>query len=542
MTMMRTTGGINFASRRAFWLGVLACTAGVVLHLPMYWSARHMGFRMAGMRPDAAMLTGMALIIAGLAATVYGLVPRAARAPDPRQDLPRVRALDDTPLSARHLILAAIMAVAVTIDVMKPTALAFVAPGVGAEYGLKSALNPHGGLPVSLLPLAGISGTVIGSLTWGWLGDRIGRRASILLAAVLFTTTAICGAMPAFSWNLVMCFLMGLAAGGLLPITFTLLAETIPARHRGWLIVLVGGDIAGAYIITSWLAGWLVPHYSWRILWLIGLPTGLLLILLNRWIPESPRFLISTGRWAEAKVIMQAYGAEIISQDEREPAPDGPAHGRYLQFFRPPFLTLSVAICVLGLAVGMVTYGFQLWIPTNLQKLGFTEVTSANVLRDAAILGLPLNFAAAWLYGFWSSKKTIILLGVATIAALLALAAADRGVVGHTFLLDALLAVPIWSVSSMAALVAAYASEIYPTRIRSRGTGLAAGASKAGGVIIITLVVAAIAVPSLAVTAVLGAVPMLVAVLLIAGIGVETRDRRLEDITPRQAVAAMPAK
>jgi putative MFS transporter len=121
-----------------------------------------------------------------------------------------------------------------------------------AEYGLKSALNPHGDIPVALLPLAGISGTVVGSFVWGWLGDRIGRRASVLLAGVLFVTTAICGAMPGFSWNLLMCFLMGLGVGGMLPITFALLAETIPARHRGWLMVLIGGDIAGAYVITSW--------------------------------------------------------------------------------------------------------------------------------------------------------------------------------------------------------------------------------------------------------------------------------------------------
>jgi MFS family permease len=53
----------------------------------------------------------------------------------------------------------------------------------------------------------GDRGTVVGSLTWCWLGDRIGRRASILLAAVHFTTTAICGTMPGFSWNLLMCFL-----------------------------------------------------------------------------------------------------------------------------------------------------------------------------------------------------------------------------------------------------------------------------------------------------------------------------------------------
>ena len=61
----------------------------------------------------------------------------------------------------------------------------------------------------------------------------------------MFIATSICGAMPGFAWNLLMCFLMGAAVGGMLPIAFALLAETIPARHRSWLMVLIGGDVAG---------------------------------------------------------------------------------------------------------------------------------------------------------------------------------------------------------------------------------------------------------------------------------------------------------
>ncbi|MDP4508671.1 MFS transporter [Nonomuraea turcica] len=104
---------------------------------------------------------------------------------------------------------------------------------------LKSALNPGGELPVALLPLAGLTGTVLGSLLWGWMGDKIGRKPSILFAGVLFIGTAICGVMPDFEWNLAMCLAMGLGAGGMLPITFSLLAETIPPRHKGWVMVLI---------------------------------------------------------------------------------------------------------------------------------------------------------------------------------------------------------------------------------------------------------------------------------------------------------------
>jgi putative MFS transporter len=124
------------------------------------------------------------------------------------------------------------------------------------------------------------------------------------MAAITFIATSICGSMPSFALNMLMCFIMGLGVGGMLPIMFTIMAETIPARHRGWLLVLIGGDVAGAYIITSWLAAALVPELSWRILWLIGFPTGLVLILLSRWIPESPRFLLAHGRADEAAAVM----------------------------------------------------------------------------------------------------------------------------------------------------------------------------------------------------------------------------------------------
>jgi putative MFS transporter len=532
---------VTYARPAAFWVGIACVSAGVLLHLPMYVGAAEMGYRLAGMAMDPPMIAGMVLIVVGLVATTFGLV---SRQPGPQADEVgqiRVRALDDAPIRPAHIGLLLVMAAAVTIDVMKPTTLGFVLPGITTEYGLKSALNPGGSTPAALLPLFGITGTVIGSFTWGWLGDQIGRRASILLAAVLFIATAVCGSMPSFSLNLLMCFVMGLGAGGMLPITFALMAETVPARHRGWVMVLIGGDVAGAYILTSWLSATLVPDYSWRILWLIGLPTGLLLLVLNRWIPESPRFLLAQGRDVEARAVMERYGAVVVRDEQAQPAVDAAVDSRFTQLLQQPFAGLSAVVVLLGLGVGLVTFGFQLWMPSNLQRLGYTEVTASNILRDSALIGFPLNFAVAWLYGVWSSKKTIIMLGALTAVALTGFAVVGDGVADNPGLLRALLVVPIWGISSIVAVLFAYSSEVFPTRIRSRGTGLAAGASKVGGVAIIALVVAAVAPPSIVWTALLGAVPMALAVLAVAVYGVETRQRGLEDITAEE-LGAEPVK
>ncbi|WP_280265038.1 MFS transporter [Nocardia wallacei] len=520
----------------AFWTGLVATIAGAALHLPMYLMARDMGYHMAGMPMDNAMIGGMVLIVIGLALTTYGLFPR--KPVHDKVTRMRVRALDDAPINKVHVLLMLVMAAAITIDVMKPTTLSFVVPGVGSEYHLRTPANPTvDALPVALLPLSGITGTVLGSFLWGWLGDRIGRKAAILLAGIFFVGTAICGAMPSFELNLVMCFIMGLSAGGMLPIAFTLLSETIPARHRGWLLVLIGGDIAGAYILTSWLSSTIGETYSWRSMWLIGLPTGLLLVLLVRWIPESPRYLIAVGRHREAERVLRTYNAEIIPADHTDPEPEAQVRNGFRQLLRRPFLGVTVVLSLLGLGVGLVTYGFQLWLPSNLRDLGFSGVTADRILRDSALVGFPLNFLVAYCY-HRSTKWTLIVL-----SALLALTLGGFIVLGdqvadHRLLLNALLVVPIWGSSSIVAVIVAYGAEVYPTRIRSRGSGVAAAMTKAGGVGVIALVVLAFATPSISVMAIISALPVALAAAAAVVYIVETRRRSLEDITAEELQVA----
>ena len=158
------------------------------------------------------------------------------------------------PLGRAHWRLMVVLTIALVIDVMKPASLGFVVPGMTSEYARRQAT-------VAWLPFAALCGTVVGSVLWGWLADLYGRRASILLSAVMFVGTSICGAMPSLWWNVGMCFLMGAAAGGMLPVTYALLAETMPSKQRGWALVLVGGlGAVGGYLAASALSAWLQPH------------------------------------------------------------------------------------------------------------------------------------------------------------------------------------------------------------------------------------------------------------------------------------------
>ncbi|PZN32265.1 MAG: MFS transporter, partial [Proteobacteria bacterium] len=226
---------IHFADlRRAlvFWLGCAVVTLGVVLHLPMFLMGRHTNYVLAGMPMDAGMLWGMALIVVGIVLTGYGLLPKAPAATT--RVVEPIAPPEDAPLTRAHWGIAALLGLALIIDIMKPASLGFVTPGMREEYGVDAQR-------VAWLPLAALAGTVIGSFVWGALADLYGRRASILLSSVMFIGTSICGAMPDFWWNVIMCLMMGLAAGGMLPVAYALLAEIMPTRHRGWFLVLVGG-------------------------------------------------------------------------------------------------------------------------------------------------------------------------------------------------------------------------------------------------------------------------------------------------------------
>jgi len=526
-------GGLIFRNPVAFYAGCAAVTLGVLLHLPAFIAAREMHYRLAGMPMDSTMLAGMALTGAGLILAAWGVSPPPR--PDSaayRTGTSLLRALDDAPLSARHWRLVVVLAVALIIDVMKPATLAFVVPGMQAEYGLSKTA-------IALPPFVALTGTALGSVVWGWLGDRIGRRASLLLAAIIFVGTSICGAMPVYGWNVVMCFLMGASAGGLLPITITLLSEVLPVRHRAALVVLlVGIGATGGYLVTSASAALLEPTFGWRIMWFLGLPTGLLLLLLNRAIPESPRFLLSQGRVVEGDQILLVFGAV------REGPGDGPSTASgavpqpgVMSLVRCPYRSQSLAIALYGVAWGLVNYGFFLWLPLNLRQAGFGVEASDAILAKSAFMAVPGVLLVTWLYARWSSRNSLVLFSLLTALSLLAFVPlAANGAHKHVLVLTILVVALLVTSTGMSSALAPYSAEVYPTEVRARGAGLAAGSGKFGGMIGLGAVLAHLA-PVLAVSAPLVAAPVALSSLVLGVKGIETRGRRLEDTS---ALAAEP--
>lgn len=532
-------GGITYQHRVAFWMGTAAVTVGVLLHMPDYLASATMSYRMAGMEMSSMMHVGMGLILAGLVLTAHGLIPWRSGLSSPSTERfanLHLHAMDTARLSPAHWGLLFVLGVALIVDVMKPATLGFVVPGMKTEYGLTTRM-------VAGVPIAGLLGTTIGSFLWGIVSDRIGRRAAILLASIMFVGTSICGFMPSYTWNLFMCFVMGLAAGGMLPIVYALMAESIPARKRGWLVVLHAGmGTVGGYLAASGLAALLEPHFAWRILWFAGLPTGLLLLLLNRWIPESPRFLLEHGRVDEAEGVMARYGVVLEKRPDvvgGSPHPGSLATGRspaaktgVLRLFRKPYLGQTVTVVSYGLAWGLVNWGFVTFIPVILQDRGVDVGTASRILFTSALLAIPGTVLVACLYGLWSSKKSMILFALLTAVSLAGFAVVNPGASGEDGRwLTPLMVLLLVGSGGVIAMLSPYTAEVYPTAVRGTGSGLAAGSSKFGGIFGPPLTAAiVVAAPGFTALAAVMAVPLLVSSGLLFLIGKETKDRALEEV------------
>ena len=538
--------GIAFHHPAAFWMGTALIVTGVLFHLPEFAMAGDRGYALAGMPMSNLMLMGMAMILGGMGLAFFGLVPRKHSIAHLGTEAEgyRFKAMDDAPLTRAHWGLLTVLGVALIVDVMKPATLGFSIPGMKEEYGLTTA-------QVALFPLSALTGTTVGSFLWGMLADKLGRRATILLASLIFIGTAICGFMPAFGWNLVMCFIMGMSAGGMLPIVYALMAESVPAKKRGWLVVLHGGlGTVGGYLAASGLAALLEPHFSWRILWFMGLPTGGLVLLMNRWIPESPRFLLERGRVAEARQVMARYGVVLESERLPEgdgqvtPVPDVPRASQLAglrRLFRQPYLPQTMCVGLYGLGWGLVNWGFLTFLPTILRDdLGYDAGSTSGLLFMSAVIAVPGTLLVAWLYGKWSSKKSMVLYATATAITLLGFAVfGGPAATGNRAALSALVVALLVSSGGIISMLSPYTAEVYPTHLRGTGSGLAAGSSKLGGMIGPPLIAGVLSVTAgLTAPAFVVIGPVALSAILLGTKGIETRGRRLEEIHVQQMTAA----
>src|SRR3569623_1284540 len=163
-----------------------------------------------------------------------------------------------------------------------------------------------------------LAGAVLGALGFGWLTDRIGRKKLFFITLALYLTAT---AATALSWSVasyaLFRFLTGAGIGGEYTAINSTIQELVPARYRGWTDLVINGSFwvgaalgAGGSIVLRDPA-YFDPEIGWRLAFLIGAALGLVIFLMRLWLPESPRWLMTHGRAAEAERVVAGIEARV---------------------------------------------------------------------------------------------------------------------------------------------------------------------------------------------------------------------------------------
>src|SRR5215207_9727658 len=180
---------------------------------------------------------------------------------------------------------------------------------------------------IGLASSAYLAGAVLGAIFFGWLTDRLGRKKLFFITLFVYLTAT---AATAFSWNFwsfcLFRFLTGAGIGGEYTAINSTIQELIPARVRGWTDLIINGSFwigaaigaAGSVVLLD--PAHFAPDTGWRIAFFIGAALGLVILLMRMWIPESPRWLMTHGRAAEAEAIVADIEGSFRAQGHVLPA------------------------------------------------------------------------------------------------------------------------------------------------------------------------------------------------------------------------------
>jgi MFS transporter, AAHS family, 4-hydroxybenzoate transporter len=398
--------------------------------------------------------------------------------------------------------------------------IGFTGPYIRDELGFSALTLGH-------LISAGLFGMLLGGFLFSYAGDRIGRRATIIIAATSFglltTATAFATTYHAL---LVMRFLDGLAIGGLLPLAWALNVEFVPRRMRSTIVtvIMMGYSVgsASAGPITNWIA----PQHGWQGVYLMGgLATLCCAVALWLGLPESIRFLVARRGRSElvARTLKRIDPSlDVSGADEFVLADEVPSASsfRVRQLFAGDLRLITPLLWMGYFASSLAIYFSSSWGPSVLEALKFPRQTSALATSAASLLGAAAGLA---LMRFTDRR------GPRSVAVYPALAVPVLLVLGLGFVpANAFLAFSILGsllVSGEHFGVHSIASIYYPSAIRASGGGWATSIAKFGAVLgpLIGGIVLSSRLPIVRVYALLAVCP---AVLLVCALGIAAVVRR----------------
>ncbi len=332
------------------------------------------------------------------------------------------------------------------------------------------------GLTVSI----GLVGTVIGAIFAGPLGQRIGSREALRLMAILYMISAI-GCAVAWNWPALLVFRLigGLGIGGSSVLGPVYIAELAPAKWRGRMVgvfqinIVIG--ILVAYLSNYLIAAMHLGVNEWR--WEFGIaavPSAIFLGLLYA-IPRSSRWLVTTGNHDEALEVLRSMGSPNSEEELREIQDSlrmdaGTTHEPLLQrkYRLPIFLAISIGLFNQLSGINAILY----YGPRIFEDAGFSK---SSGLFQTMLIGLS-NLVATIIGMSLIDKlgrKTLLLIGsVGTAVCLGGVAGVFFTNQHHELLVWLLVAFIAFFAVSQGAVIWVYLSEVFPSRVRSKGQGL----------------------------------------------------------------------
>ena len=376
--------------------------------------------------------------------------------------------LDSFPMSTFHRRLLLASGFGWLFDAMDVGLIGFVAAALVTQWNL----HPY---EVGFIVSAGFVGMFAGAVVAGILADRFGRKPLFQSTLLIYSlATGLCALANGLGMLLGIRFLVGLGLGGELPVASTLVSELSPARRRGSMIVLLESFWAYGWILAALIGYFVIPHFGWRVAFLIGAVPALYVLVLRRGIPESPRFLAARGRQDEAEAVMAQVQAASTKEGpvaaaearhkggksiEQAPA----ARGRWTELFQGLLRRRTVMLWILWFGIVFSYYGIFTWLP-SLLRARYPLVTSFEYTLIITLAQVPGYFSAAFLVERWGRKPTLVIYLLAcAVGAYFFRSAGSPAMVILWGSVISFFNLGAWGV------VYTYTPELYPTRIRGSG-------------------------------------------------------------------------
>jgi len=391
----------------------------------------------------------------------------------------------------------------------------------------------------------GFLGMFVGTVAFGMGSDRMGRRSAFILLLLIYSVFTFADAFaPTAGWLIALRFFAGVGIGAEIVVIDTYVTEVVPSYARGRYVAIT--QVAGfcAVPVAAVLSRLLVPtHFlisGWRWVMVIGASGALLSWWFRRRLPESPRWLESRGRAAEADAIMSGLERETFSTSGRSgewlvtsgeqnttggKTEASAERASFWELWRRPYLSRTVMLVIFQALQTIGFYGFANWAPTFLLKRG---VSLLHTLEYTLLIALvsPLGpLLAAFTSDRMERKWTIVVLAlvVAGLGLGFGNSVAPAAVVGFGALLTL---ANYW----FSAAFHAYQSELFPTRLRATGVGFTYSWSRLSAAFT-SILIGAVLVHGVPAVFALLAVAMILVATVVAIMGPRTNGLVLEEIS-----------